>query len=320
MPGRSSACGRARRRACRHRDDHRDRPGEAPAPRRRRRPARRTPPAEPTGHAIAVHLHAEDAERHLPLAAGRVALLRLPGGPGIRVDRGVAEGDSRHAPTAVPGIATLTAWGRDRDEAVVRLRRALDRDRRGGRGRRHEPRRPARPVVAHVGRRGDGGARRPPTRGARPCWWPRSTATTASSMAAHASFFAWSRRGRPQAASDMSRRVELRHRGSRYVLDVSRIGPIRYRVRLGDAHVDVDLRRTGRFESRMAIAGRDVPCRVVDQRARTTTSRSTARAHLFVRDDGSIVRAPDAGRRRVGVASRPATNSMWATRWRSSRA
>ena len=46
------------------------------------------PPPAPSGHAIAVHVHAEDADRHLPLAAGRVVLLRLPGGPGVRVDRG----------------------------------------------------------------------------------------------------------------------------------------------------------------------------------------------------------------------------------------
>ena len=113
-------------------------------------------------------------------------------------------------------------------------------------------------------------------------------------MGAHASFFAWGRRGRPQAASDMSRRVELRHRGSRYVLDVSRTGPIRYRVRLGDAHVDVDLRRTGRFESRMAIAGRDF--RVVSSTTGTHHDVEVdGSAHLFVRDDGSVVRAPMPG-------------------------
>ena len=86
--------------------------------------------------------------------------------------------------------------------------------------------RPNRPtsVLAHVG----GGHRRLRQRTR---WAPTPT----SSLAAG--------RGRPQAGSDITRRVELRHRGRRNVLDVSRIGPIRYRVRPGDAHADVDLRR-----------------------------------------------------------------------------
>ena len=75
------------------------------------------PAAEPNGHAIAVRLHAQDADLHMPLAAGKVALLRLPGGHGVRIDRGAAEGDpiTRYTGAA---IATLTVWGRNRDEAA----------------------------------------------------------------------------------------------------------------------------------------------------------------------------------------------------------
>ena len=56
------------------------------------------------------------------------ASLRLPGGPGIRVDSGVAEGDSD------PGRVRLDdrqadRLGEDRDEALARLRRALPRPR-----------------------------------------------------------------------------------------------------------------------------------------------------------------------------------------------
>ena len=81
------------------------------------------PPA-PTGHAVEARLNAEDPALGFGPAPGRVALLRLPTGPGVRVDTGVAEGD------VIPAefdstIAKVIAWGHDRDEALARLRRAL---------------------------------------------------------------------------------------------------------------------------------------------------------------------------------------------------
>ncbi|MGZ4792761.1 MAG: biotin/lipoyl-containing protein, partial [Ilumatobacteraceae bacterium] len=250
------------------------------------------PFAAPTGHAITVHVRAEDADRHVPLAAGTVALLRMPGGPGVRVDRSVTEGDSltRRGNGA---IITITAWGHDRDEAIVRLRRALDQT----------------VVVVEGGatNRGDLLRRLSPTsidsvedelQGPPDAVLALLVAAIdcydSELMAAHANFFSWCRRGRPQAAGDMSRRVELRHRGGRYVLDVSRTGPVRYRVRLGDAHADVDLRRMGKFESRLVVGGREF--RVVS----TTTGTHhdvevDGSAHLFVADDGSVIRSPTPG-------------------------
>src|SRR6185436_19075330 len=79
------------------------------------------PPA-PSGHAIEARLNAEDPALGFLPAPGRIALLRLPTGPGVRVDTGVAEGDTIQ-PEFDSMIAKLIAWGRDRDEALARLRR-----------------------------------------------------------------------------------------------------------------------------------------------------------------------------------------------------
>ncbi len=84
------------------------------------RPSRR--PAR--GHAVEARLCAEDPEQGFVPAPGRIAMLRLPTGSGVRVDSGVREGD------VIPAefdsmIAKVVAWGQNRDEALARLRRAL---------------------------------------------------------------------------------------------------------------------------------------------------------------------------------------------------
>ena len=48
----------------------------------------------------------------------------LPGGPGVRVDTGVAAGDTI-PPQFDSMIAKIIAWGRNRDEARARLARAV---------------------------------------------------------------------------------------------------------------------------------------------------------------------------------------------------
>ncbi|MBV8933215.1 MAG: ATP-grasp domain-containing protein, partial [Kutzneria sp.] len=81
------------------------------------------PPTE-IGHAIEARLNAEDPDRDFAPSPGRIALLDLPAGPGIRVDTGVSEGDTIPADFDSM-IAKIIAYGRDRDEALGRLRRAM---------------------------------------------------------------------------------------------------------------------------------------------------------------------------------------------------
>jgi 3-methylcrotonyl-CoA carboxylase alpha subunit len=77
------------------------------------------------GHAVEARLYAEDPERGFLPSTGRLARLRFPAGDAeLRVDAGVGEGDevTMHYD---PMIAKLVAWGRDRPEAMDRLRAAL---------------------------------------------------------------------------------------------------------------------------------------------------------------------------------------------------
>jgi len=79
----------------------------------------------PRGYAIEARLNAEDGDRDDAPAPGRVLRLHAPRGPGIRVDAGVIEG-GEIPPDFDSMIAKIIARGRDRGEAVARLRRALD--------------------------------------------------------------------------------------------------------------------------------------------------------------------------------------------------
>ncbi|HSV41350.1 MAG TPA: biotin carboxylase N-terminal domain-containing protein, partial [Nocardioidaceae bacterium] len=70
---------------------------------------------EERGHAIEARLNAEDPDRDFAPSPGRVELLELPSGPGIRVDTGLGEGDTIPADFDSM-IAKIIASGRDRDE------------------------------------------------------------------------------------------------------------------------------------------------------------------------------------------------------------
>ncbi len=81
--------------------------------------------AELRGHAIEFRINAEDPDRNFAPSPGTIQTFHPPGGPGVRLDTHV------YAGYAVPPhydslIAKLIVSGRDREEAILRARHALD--------------------------------------------------------------------------------------------------------------------------------------------------------------------------------------------------
>jgi acetyl-CoA/propionyl-CoA carboxylase biotin carboxyl carrier protein len=79
----------------------------------------------PTGHSFEFRINGEDAGRNFMPSPGPVHSLRIPGGPGVRVDSGVTTGD------VISGsfdslLAKLIVTGSSREDALERSRRALD--------------------------------------------------------------------------------------------------------------------------------------------------------------------------------------------------
>jgi len=76
------------------------------------------------GWAVECRVNAEDPAANFAPSPGTITRYVAPGGPGIRVDSGVAEG-STVAAFYDPLLAKLVAHGRTRDEAVARMARAV---------------------------------------------------------------------------------------------------------------------------------------------------------------------------------------------------
>jgi acetyl-CoA carboxylase biotin carboxylase subunit len=76
------------------------------------------------GSAIECRIYAEDPENQFLPSPGRIAYLREPAGPGLRLDSGIYEGWT--VPLDYdPLLAKLAAWGPSRESATRRLDRAL---------------------------------------------------------------------------------------------------------------------------------------------------------------------------------------------------
>jgi acetyl/propionyl-CoA carboxylase alpha subunit/acetyl-CoA carboxylase carboxyltransferase component len=255
-------------------------------------------PPTPVGHAIEARLNAEDPALGFAPSPGRLALLRLPTGPGIRVDTGIAEGD------VIPAefdsmIGKLVAWGRDRGEALARLRRAVTDT----------------VVVIDGGTTNQGFLLelldRPEVRTGEvdTTWLDRLYSSGEAVPSRHADiallqaaieladedlaedrsrFYAFARQGRPQAEAGLARSYELRHRGWPYQLSVSQIGPVQYRVTVDGCAIELITHRLGAHERRL-ILGDDTYRTVTSRQGEDLLIEVSGVPHRISRDDGGIV-------------------------------
>jgi len=257
------------------------------------------------GHAIEARLCAEDPEQGFAAAPGRVVLWRPPGGPGIRVDSGIVEGDPV-LPEFDSMIAKVVAWGRDRQEALARLRRALDQTEvvvDGGTTNRSFLRFLLGRPELRDGRADNqwldalvasGGHLAPPD--------PYVVVQAAieaydiDQAAETARFHATAARGRPEQSDEVGHRIQLRYRGRPYPVSVFRTGRLDYRIEVDGDVVDVSVEHRSRYERRVLLpARRDAAAQM--RRTICATQGSSflidvsGATHRVYRDDGGLVRA-----------------------------
>ena len=229
------------------------------------------------GHAVEARLNAEDPDRDFAPAPGRIAHLELPAGPGIRVDTGVAEGDSIPADFDSM-IAKIIAHGRDRDEALARLRRAMRETsvviEGGATNKSFILDLLDQPEVVD-GSADTGWIDRVRAEGRLVAREHSGVALVVAGIEAYGEaeqiertrLLETARGGRPQVQHDVGRAVDLKLRGTAYKVTVFRTGPSRFHVTVADptGHtetVDADIERVGGpYASRVRIGGRDAPAR-----------------------------------------------------------
>jgi len=257
-----------------------------------------------SGHAVAATLCAQDPERGFEQATGRLAVFAAPTGAGVRVDTGVREGEEL-SPEFEPVIARITAWGADRGEALVRLRRALAGTTVAVRGGTTDLsfllRVLDRPEVV-AGTVDTGWLERLITRGEHlPQPDPLALVQAAievhdaAAAAQQAEFHDRAARGRPElpsgnrGAGETGLRCRLRYRATDFELIVFQTGADSYRVTDGATNLELTVRKLGEHERDVIVAGRRhrVVTMVEESCIRVEIDRV---AHRVTRDDGGVVR------------------------------
>jgi acetyl/propionyl-CoA carboxylase alpha subunit/acetyl-CoA carboxylase carboxyltransferase component len=257
------------------------------------------------GHAVEARLNAEDPDRDFAPSPGRIARLRLPSGPGVRVDTGVSEGDTIPADFDSM-IAKIIAYARTRDEALGRLRRAVADTtvvlEGGATNKSFLLDLLAQPEVID-GSADTGWIDRVRGEGRLVSHQHSGIALVAAAIEAYQDaerverlrLLETARGGRPQVQHEVGRAIALKLRGAAYRVTVARIGPHRYRVGVGTGddlqYVDADLDRLDAYDARLQVAGRRFRL-VTATHGPVHLVEVDGVTHRVSRDEGGVLRAP----------------------------
>ena len=254
------------------------------------------------GHAIEARLNAEDPDRDFAPSPGRIVLLNLPAGPGIRVDTGVGEGDTIPADFDSM-IAKIIAYGRDRAEALGRLRRAIAETTvvidGGATNKSFVLELLGQPEVID-GSADTGWIDRVRGEGRLVAHAHSGIALVAAGIEAYeeeedvevARLLDTARGGRPQVQHEVGRAVELKLRGTAYQVLTTRIGPQRFRVAIDDLPVvDADLDRIDDYASRLTVEGSRYRL-VTASHGSVHLVEVDGTTHRVSRDEGGVLRSP----------------------------
>ncbi|HZC27700.1 MAG TPA: carboxyl transferase domain-containing protein [Actinopolymorphaceae bacterium] len=258
-----------------------------------------------TGHAVEARLNAEDPDRDFAPSPGRVALLELPAGPGVRVDTGFRDGDT--IPAEFDSlIAKIIAYGRNRDEALARLRRAIA----------------ATTVIIEGGVTNksflldlldqpeviDGSADtgwidRVRGEGRLVSHRHSGVALVAAAIEGYEEaeqverlrLLETAHGGRPQVHHEVDRSIDLKLRGVPYTVTVAQVGPNRFRVGVGNGNeqhvVHGELERLGPYSGRLAVGGRSFRL-VTATHGPVHLVEVDGVTHRISRDEGGALRSP----------------------------
>ncbi|MGH0030184.1 MAG: biotin carboxylase N-terminal domain-containing protein [Myxococcota bacterium] len=258
------------------------------------------PPAA-RGHAIEARVNAEDPARGFAPSPGRIELLRLPGGPGLRVDSGFAEGDTV-APEFDSMIAKLIAFGRDRGEALARLERGLRSMQlavRGGASNKgfllgllaRDEVRSGEVDVGWLDRMAAEGEHLTDALADVALVQGAIDGYDAEHAIERSQFYSTAARGRLRLRRDVGASVELRHAGNAYEMRVRRVAPRHYRVELDGRTVSVEVDRLGPLERHLTFGERRYRVLSLSEGADPLVEVEGI-PHRLSRDDVGMVRSP----------------------------
>jgi len=253
------------------------------------------------GHAIEVRVNAEDPDQDFAPAPGLIERLRLPTGPGLRIDTGFSEND-RIAPDFDSMILKMIATGRTRAEALARLRRGLEETAivvRGGTTNKGFLRwllstpelMESRLDIGWLDRRGKDASRDERPKAAIALLDAAVALRSRELELERKNFFVSASRGRLPSQELARQDRELGYQGVSYSLETRCLGPNRFRVLVDRQVVDVELEHDGRFERRLTIAKRRY--RVVgSMAAREFLVEVDSVPYRLTSDDGGVVTTP----------------------------